>query len=266
MAGEQTKVDWPKLMDEALDPNAPSSMSSCYSRFHEYSITNMFLFMMQGYREPMASFKRWNGLGRKIRAGQRAGEVIVPLLVTEKPPEDETLDEKRERIARLVGFKVVRGVFGLSQTEGPELPEPPIPGWDLQTALTKLGIREVPFDQMNGNVQGVSRGTEFAINPVAENRNKTVLHELGHVVLGHTIPHHYEEYQAHRGVLEFQAEATAYLVGHELEIYDEEAASHSRAYIRHWMDGERPPDQAIRQVFTAADRILRAGRLEAVAP
>lgn len=258
----ETKVDWPQLMNEAL--TAPGNLGNTYSRFHEYSITNELLFLIQGLHEPMASYSRWKALGRQVKAGSRAKEVIVPVLVNEKPPEDETLDEKRERVARLVGFKVVRAVFGLSDTEGNELPDIPTPGWDLQSALDKLGIREVPFESTNGNLQGYSHGLEYAINPIAVNRLKTTYHELGHIVLGHTLPHHFEEYQAHRGIYEFQAEAVSYLVMNELELMDDETASHSRGYIRHWLGEEQPPDQAIRQVFTAADRILRAGRVETV--
>jgi hypothetical protein len=124
-----------------------------------------------------------------------------------------------------------------------------------------LGIREAYFNSPDGNLQGYSRGLEFAVNPMAVNPSKTTFHELGHIVLGHTLPHHYEEYQTHRGVMEFQAEATAYLLMNELELMDDETAAHSRGYIRHWLGEEHPPDQAIRQVFTAADRILRAGRV-----
>jgi len=87
------------------------------------------------------------------------------------------------------------------------------------------------------------------------------MHELGHVVLGHTLPHAFDDYQAHRGMKEFQAEATSYLVLNELGRLDDETAAHSRGYIKHWLKDETPPDTAIRQVFTAADRILKAGRL-----
>jgi hypothetical protein len=255
----ETKVDWPRLMNEAL--TAPGNLGNTYSRFHEYSLTNELLFLIQGLREPVASYSRWKALGRQVRAGSRAKEVIVPVLVKERPPEDETLDEKRERVSRLIGFKVVRAVFGLSDTEGDELPDVPTPGWNLQAAFDKLGIREMPFDSTNGNLQGYSRGLQYAINPVAVNATKTRYHELAHIVLGHTLPHHYEEYAPHRGVMEFQAEAVAYLCMNELKVMDDETAEHSRGYIRHWLGEEQPPDQAIRQVFTAADRILRAGRV-----
>ena len=112
-------------------------------------------------------------------------------------------------------------MFALSDTEGPDIPEQPIPGWDWQTALAKFGIQEAPFHHTNGNHQGYSHHLEFAINPVAVNPTKTRFHELAHILPGHTLEHHYEEYQTHH--------------------------------------------QAIRQVFTVADRILRAGRVEAPA-
>jgi len=41
----------------------------------------------------------------------------------------------------------------------------------------------------------------------------------------------------------------------------DEMATHSRGYIQDWLKGERPPDKAIREVFTATDLILKAGRL-----
>lgn len=54
--------------------------------------------------------------------------MIVPVLANEQPPEDETVEEKRERVARLIGFKVVKAVFALSDTEGPEPPPVQLPG------------------------------------------------------------------------------------------------------------------------------------------
>jgi len=261
MAGGQSRPNWQQLLDEAL--TAPGNLTGVYDRFHDYSLTNMLLFRMQGIHEPVASASRWKSLGRRVVNWQHRKEVIVPVLIHEAPPEDETLKEKRERVAKLIGFKVVRAVFALSDTDGPVMPPPPTPGWDLAIALDKLGVREVPFDNTNGNLQGWSQGTEFAINPIAVNRNKTTYHELGHILLGHTLLHHFEEYQTHRGVMEFQAEATAYLVMNELELMDDKTAAHSRGYIKYWLGEEQPPDQAIRQVFTAADRIIRAGRLAA---
>jgi len=46
---------------------------------------------------------------------------------------------------------------------------------------------------------------------------------------------------------------------------DEQTARYSRGYLHHWLRGEKPPEQAARQVLAAADRIWRAGRLGGVA-
>jgi hypothetical protein len=197
MAGEQNTLPWQQLLDEAL--TAPGSLTGVYDRFHDYSLTNMLLFRMQGIHVPVASFSRWKSLGRHVVKGSRAKEGIVPVLINEPVPEDEPIDEKRERVARLIGFKLVRAVFALSDTDGPEIPPQPIPGWDYQTALGKLGVREAPFDEVNGNLQGYSIGTEIAINPVAVRPTKTRFQELGHVVLGHTLPHSLDDYATHRG-------------------------------------------------------------------
>lgn len=69
----------------------------------------------------------------------------------------------------------------------------------------------MPFDQTDGNIQGYSRGVDIAINPIAVRPTKVLMHEIGHVILGHTLPHSLDDYRTHRGIREFQAEAVAYL-------------------------------------------------------
>jgi hypothetical protein len=107
---------------------------------------------------------------------------------------------------------------------------------------------------------------EFAINPIAINLKKTIMHELGHIVLGNTMPSQHSEYANHRGPKEFEAEGTAHLVMNELELMDEETASYSRGYVRHWLQNELPPEQTIRRVFRAAEVNLKAGRIAPILP
>ena len=256
---EQTRVDWPKLIEDAI--TREGKIGLFYSRFHDYSFLNRLLFAMQGVHEPVASGSRWRELGRTIRDGARRKEVIVPKIIKVPLPEEVEPGEKPPVVERIVGFKAVRAVYALSDTEGPALPEVPTPGWDLATALAKLGVREVPFASTNGNIQGYSRGVEFAINPIAHNRNKTVFHELAHIVAGDTLPHMIDEYQTHRGNMEFRAEVSAMLCMRELDMLDDGTAAETRGYCQHWLRGERPPDKVIQQVFTITDRILRAGRV-----
>jgi hypothetical protein len=74
----------------------------------------------------------------------------------------------------------------LAQTEGEDTPIPPIPGFDIDTALCALNINRTPFDEMNGNIQGFANGREIAANPLAGLPHKTTFHEIAHIVFGHT--------------------------------------------------------------------------------
>lgn len=216
---------------------------------------------MQGVREPVATWPRWKKLGRHVLRGAKAKEIIRPIIVGAKAREQDEGDEPIEGVPTLVGFKSEKRIFALSDTDGDELPPVELPEWDFGTALQQLGVRLVPYESVSGNLQGYSRGHDIAINPIAVNPVKTRFHEIGHVVLGHTASEALAEYQTHRGVMEFQAEATAYLTMHELEQLDEATASRSRGYVQTWLRGERPPEKAIRDVFVATNKILKAGRL-----
>src|SRR5690242_10831371 len=76
--------------------------------------------------------------------------------------------------------------FVLSQTDGQELDPGTVPQWDAERAISALGIERIPFDYTDGNVQGFARKRQVAINPLAQLPHKTLFHELGHVLLGHT--------------------------------------------------------------------------------
>src|SRR4051794_28136391 len=80
-------------------------------------------------------------------------------------------------------------------------------------------------------------------------------------MLGDTTDEQLAEYRQHRGIFEFRAQAVAHLALNELGLLTEETAMHSRGYIQSWTKGERPPDKAIKEVFSATDRILKAGRV-----
>lgn len=249
----EREINWMQLIQVALD--TPGSVGDVYNRFYDYSFMNQMLLRMQGVNEPVATYKRWQRLGRQVLKGSKAYAIVRPITIQRRNEEDEVE-------ARLTRFKPVKCLFGVSQTDGADLPPVQLRGWDLDQARQQLGVREVPFDHLDGNTQGYSVGREYAINPVAVDPAHTTFHELGHIVLGHTAlsTEADADYAAHRGVKEFQAEATAYLTLNELERLTPDSASRSRGYIQSWLHGEHPSDQAIRQVFVATDTILKAGR------
>ena len=164
----------------------------------------------------------------------------------------------------LVGFRDSRTVFAFSDTDGDDLPAVELPGWDTETALVALGVDRVRFDMVDGNAQGFSfedtDGRHIAINPTAVYPAKTLLHELAHLVLGHCKGNG----ETHRGVAEFEAEATAYLAAKELNLIDWDP-SESRAYIQHWLHGTEVTETAISRVFAAVNKILTAGRVDVAA-
>lgn len=74
----ERKIDWNQLMEEAL--TMPGNMQGVYDRFYPYSLANIILLRMQGVREPIATYKRWQRLGRQVLRGATAKEIIVPLM------------------------------------------------------------------------------------------------------------------------------------------------------------------------------------------
>ncbi len=252
---EKRAIDWAKIMEEAL--TAPGNLMGQYDRFHNYSFFNMLYLRMQGTAEPIATKKRWAAIGRTVLQGSRPKEIIAPVIVDKKNDEGNVKPT-------LVGFKPVKCIYTLSETTGEPLPPVQLPEWDENTALERLKIRRVPFRSLNPNIHGYSYDRNIAVSEIATNPTKTLIHELAHVILGHTLHRSQPDMTMHRGIQEFQSEATAYLTLNEAGRLDEQTASVSRAYIQDWLDGERPPDAAIRQVFTATDVILKAGRVAVV--
>jgi N-terminal domain of anti-restriction factor ArdC len=74
MAMNTTDIDWRATLAEAL--NAPGALGDTYTRFYNYSFLNQIRLMMQGVCEPVATYKRWQELGRQIRKGSKAKVVL----------------------------------------------------------------------------------------------------------------------------------------------------------------------------------------------
>jgi hypothetical protein len=260
---EMPEVDMRMLITEAL--KAPGQMSKTYSRFYDYSFMNQLWLFVQGVQEPCGPYGFWKTkLGRQVRRGEKAKTVLHPIIISKRDEAgNPVLDKDGKPVRILIGFKPRATVFGYSQTDGDDVEWPEIPEWDLKLALKTLDIKQVAYRLADGNTQGYSIERKFAINPTAVHPWKTTFHELAHIVLGHTSKEEQAEYKAHRGIREFQAEAVAYLIAHEVELTDWDA-SESRAYIQTWLKGtgqeEEVTEAHIKQVFAAVNKILKAGR------
>ena len=253
---------WSALLIEAV--TKPGLIMKAYSAFHQYSVGNQILALVQcqlrGLQPgPINTFPKWKDLGRFVKRGERALTLCMPITCKRR---EEDSDEEHS----FTSFVYKARWFVLSQTDGQELEPITIPEWDAERALTALNIERIPFDHTDGNVQGFARTRQVAINPLAQLPTKTLLHELGHVLLGHTTEAEFADADTTpRSLREVEAESVALLCCESLGL---EGAAFCRGYIQTWIsrgsgfNAEAIPEKSAQKIFRAADQIIRAGRAE----
>lgn len=250
------KPNWSALLTDAV--NEPGIISAAYSAFHSYSVGNQLLAWAQCSARgiplgPLATYKRWQELGRHVKKGEKAIQLCMPATISKKDSAGEKTGEAFQT------FVLRNNWFALSQTEGADFQnEARTPQWDASLALAALDISEVPFAMANGNCQGYASGKTIAINPVAALPHKTRFHELAHVVLGHTTEGAmHDDDQTPRDVREVEAESVAFICCTMLGL---PGLSECRGYIQSWLSGATITDKTAQRIFGAAEKILKAGR------
>ena len=248
-------IKWSDYLKEIVEQEG--IISACYSVFHDYSIGNQLLAYSQlksrGLElSPIASYKKWQSLGRQVKKGEKALALLLPITVKKK---DEDGNETGE-VFKV--FKEKFNWFSLDQTEGEDFVAPVIQGWDAELALKNLDIEQVHFDHADGNCQGYAREREIAVNPVAALPHKTRFHELAHVVLGHTTEGVLSDSEhTPQDIREVEAESVAYILCKTLNLAGDKE---SRGYVQHWLGSQEISDKSAQRIFSAADKILKAGK------
>lgn len=154
----------------------------------------------------------WRKLGRYIKQGERAIQILAPIIVTRA----HATEQQQERI--VVGFKSVN-VFDVSQTAGAALPQPP--DWSsaersdwLHARLSKfaatLGIA-VEERILPTGVLGVSTGGRILLAPGAS--TATYIHEICHELL-----HHAPDAPTESSLREYEAESSAYIIARRFHL------------------------------------------------
>jgi|SRR5579871_216623 len=257
---------WAELLHQAV--TEPGIISQAFSRFHNYSLGNQLLALLQCRARgidpgPIATFPRWRELGRHVKKGEKALTLCMPIsckTVKEIEVEREGQKQTQEWEVAFTRFVYKPHWFVLSQTDGAEYKPEPLPAWDADRSLAKLGIKRVPFQMLDGNIQGYARNRELAINPVAEQPEATLFHELAHIVLGHTaenVLNSDSQDRTPRDIRELEAECVALLCCESLGL---PGAELSRGYIQSWFHGREVPERSAQRIFHAADEILKAGK------
>jgi hypothetical protein len=170
-----------ELLTHAL--SAPGKVHEAYSAFHDYSIGNQLLALMECHARgiepgPLATFPRWKGRGRYVRKGEKALTLCMPITVKRQKETDDDGDEA----TTFTRFVYKPRWFVLAQTDGQPFNAPPITDWQKDRALTALNVTEEPFAGMDGNSQGYARARSIAVSPLAALPYKTTFHELAHVL------------------------------------------------------------------------------------
>lgn len=258
------RPNWGQLFDQML--RQPGRQAEYYRLFHNYSLGNQALAVAQMTERkipvgPIASFNGWKKVGRKVKKGEKAIALWMPVVSTKEVEKD---DGTRETVNRRF-FIMKNNWFALAQTEpidpGLETGIDVVPPqWHKERAMSALGIREVPFDVLNGNAQGFARpcAMEVAVNPVASMPWKTLFHEMAHCLLHSESALMADGVEPDQAIEEAEAEAVAYLCCASLGL---PGLEESRAYVQGWLGSsakEFSKNSAAR-VFAAADKILKAG-------
>ncbi len=252
----EAPVKWEELLQEAV--NKPGTINAAYRAFHNYSTGNQLLALWQcASRDlevgPICTYPGWQSKGRHVLKGEKAITLCMPCSFTKK-----TVDENGQEEEDHVSIFIYRpNWFVLSQTEGQDVVIESPPDWNHVKALANLGIETVVFDHTNGNCQGFAFEKKIAVSPIAVNPLKTTVHELAHVVLGHTVERMEDGDFTPRNTKEMEAEAVTLIVLDSLGL---EGGEDCRGYIQSWYDSNVIGEKESRRIFTASDKILKAGQ------
>jgi hypothetical protein len=259
---ENYQVQFRDLLKRAV--SEPGTISAAYSAFHNYSIGNQLAALLQCTSRkipvgPISTLKDWNNKGRFVKRGEKAIWLCIPI-TGKKAIKDETSGE--ETTDHYTFFVWKPRWFVLVQTEGQDYkPDAASNAWDRAKALETLSIEERPFEMVDGNCQGYSQARAIAINSLAVNPLKTTIHEMAHILCGHTTEGRVTDSEiTPRHLREAEAESVAFLVG---SIIGLDGMDNCRGYIQGWLQGDSIPEKSAQKIFRVADQILKAGSASA---
>jgi len=245
------------------------------STAHVLSIGNQWFVVGQNAaagREGSISgpFGFWKGIGRKVKRGEDGMFVLTPI-----PFEVERKDQFGNVVRNAdgkvvmdtrVSFKLRPSRFDLAQTEGPDVEFPEVV-FDLGALLCTLEVELVPFTMDDNACGGYCYGNEdgdfLAINPLYPDPLGVLLHELAHIVLGHTQESKNiwvsDADRTPRNLRELGAEGANLILQSTLGNAD--AETYSRGYLQNWNREKytEMPEKLAADIFAAGNIIYRAG-------
>lgn len=227
------------------------------------SFSNQMLILAQGGTYCLG-YRQWEGLGRHVVKGAKSIKIFGYSTKRIVEVDDATGEETTS--SRVI--YPVLSVFDVADTEGDPLPEQPaiyLEGDDanglfapLAEFITAQGwdvaLEDIAEDGLNGYTQGSTRRIRVDSKMAPAMQVKTLLHEIAHALL------HFDEdsTREHRGLIETEAESTAYAAGALLGI---DTSAWSIGYVAGWAGGDvdlirSTAANVLRAVNAIADAIL----------
>jgi len=257
------------IRDLLVDDGAWKRFLNFQSKIHDYSFGNTMLIRMQcpeaTYVMPYGAKdgrNGWKSVGRHVKAGEHGIWILAPF--SGKRTEENERGEREEQ--KFTYFQPVT-VFDVSQTEGEPIPKPdrsvPLEGdspelRDLYASVAGTleadgwKVRREASDNPRAGGSSDPATRTVRVNPGGSDAKalSTLLHEAAHVRHGHCDDR--AEYAQHRGVMEAEAESTAYLV---LATIGVDSSQSTLPYIAGWSDGDA---NIVRKVGERVVKVARA--------
>ena len=245
------------------------------SRFHEYSLNNTILIMLQKPEATLvAGYTAWQKqFHRQVKKGEKGIRILAPSPYKAKVEEDildpvtkEVLRDssgnpvKQEKEVDRIGFRVI-SVFDVSQTEGPDLPTigideltGEVKGYDLFfQALKNICPVSVGFEKITNGAKGYFHHGENRIaiqeNMPQQQTIKTLIHEMAHQKL------HSGKNDLSRSGKEVEAESVAFTVCNHFGI---DTSEYSFPYIAVWSSGKEMKElkESLDRIRVAASEMI----------
>src|SRR5215210_5617885 len=195
-ADERVRQKLDQQVSAIQDSDTFRAYLTAQAKFHHYSFGNVLLILAQKPDATrVAGYRTWQSMNRYVRKGEKSIGILAPL--KKKITDQDTGDERWG----LYGFRRA-SVFDISSTEGEPLPEVPVPvldseaggelyarledaardeGLTVQRGHERFGAREqmMGFYEPQNRLIALREGSQLQMT-------KTLAHELGHHVAGHT--------------------------------------------------------------------------------
>ena len=203
----------------------------------------------------VAGYTTWKSLGRQVKKGEKAIQILAPIIYKKKREDegeeddkasarrDKPLSEETEKI--LVGFKIVN-VFDIAQTEGEPLPEiahkldGTVEGYaDFMKAIKEISPVPIILQTVEGSANGYYDLTNKYIaidkDMSQEMHVKTGIHEVTHALLHDRDNGMEKDSKPDIETKEVQAESVAFTV---CQYYGMDTSDYSFGYISGWSSGK----------------------------